>query len=294
MHGIQDNIPINQTGVRTMKKFMKPRTIFTVACICLLAVSLFQIGLRLRDYASEESSSNQMEDLFGVADASNADTPSVQPSVDDATDDTTADTDKVTDPLIDDALSYFEGCDFDALLSVNDEIIGWIVIPGTNISYPICQHEDNQYYLEHTSQREPSLVGAIFADYRVEEPFKEFNTILYGHRLLNQTMFSALKTYVEKEVWEKQPYIYVYTPDSVYVYEIYAAFRGDPNGISYDTGIHSEEKKQSFIDYSLSCSEYDTGIIPTTKDSFLTLSTCTGTGHTQRMIIHSVLIATDK
>ena len=269
-----------------MKKFFKPRTLFMIACICLLAVSLVQLGLRLREYTVGESSNDQIEQVFGVADASDA--LKVTPSSQIASDDSDM------DPLIKDALSYFSECDFDALLAVNEEIIGWIVIPGTNISYPICQHEDNQYYLEHTSDRTPSLTGAIFADYRVEAPFEEFNTILYGHRLLNQTMFSALKTYVEKEVWEKQPYIYVYTPDSVYVYEIYAAFRGDPNGISYDTGIHSEEKKQSFIDYSLSCSEYDTGIIPTTKDSFLTLSTCTGTGHTQRMIIHSVLVATDK
>lgn len=277
-----------------MKKIFKPRTIFIIACVCLLAVSLFQLGLRFKDYASEESSSSQMEDLFGITGASSADTPPVLPSSDDTDNDMNTDTDADTNPLIDDALSYFEGCDFDALLSVNDEIIGWIVIPGTNISYPICQHEDNQYYLEHTSQRESNLVGAIFADYRVEEPFEEFNTILYGHRLLNQTMFSALKTYVEKDIWEQNPYIYICTPGTIYVYEIYAAFRGDPDGISYDTGIHSEEKKQSFIDYSLSCAEYDTGIVPTTEDSFLTLSTCTGTGHTQRMIIHSVLVATNK
>ena len=281
-------------GVIGMKKFFKPRTLFIIACICLPAVSLFQLGLRFKDYASEKSSSSQMEDLFGITDASDADTPTALPVPDDTGSNTTADISEETNPLIEDARSYFEGCDFDALLSVNDEIIGWIVIPGTNISYPICQHEDNRYYLEHTSQHEPSIVGAIFADYRVEEPFEEFNTILYGHRLLNQTMFSALKTYVEKEVWEKHPYIYIFTPETIYVYEIYAAFRGDPDGISYDTGIHSEEKKQSFIDYSLSCAEYDTGIVPTTEDSFLTLSTCTGTGHTQRMIIHSVLVATDK
>lgn len=291
---MQDKIPINQTGVIGMKKIFKPRTIFIIACVCLLAVSLFQLGLRFKDYASEESSSSQMEDLFGITGASSADTPPVLPSSDNTDNDMNTDTDADTNPLIDDALSYFEGCDFDALLSVNDEIIGWIVIPGTNISYPICQHEDNQYYLEHTSQRESNLVGAIFADYRVKEPFEEFNTILYGHRLLNQTMFSALKTYVEKDVWEQNPYIYICTPGTIYVYEIYAAFRGDPDGISYDTGIHSEEKKQSFIDYSLSCAEYDTGIVPTTEDSFLTLSTCTGTGHTQRMIIHSVLVATNK
>ena len=279
-----------------MKKILKPRIIFITACVCLLAFSLIQLGLRLKDYAAESSSSSQVEEIFGVPDASNAKAPTVLPSSEQSAPkaDTATDTAPEENPLIVDARSYFDGCDFDALMAINDEILGWIVIPGTNISYPICQHDDNKYYLEHTSQREPNLVGAIFADYRVEEPFEEFNTILYGHRLLNQTMFSALKTYVDKEVWEEHPYVYICTPETIYVYQMYAAFRGDPNGLSYHFGIHSDEKKQAFIDYTLSCAEYDTGIVPTTKDSFLTLSTCTGTGHSQRMIVHSVLVATDK
>ncbi len=264
-----------------------------IACICLLAVSAFQIGLRLKDYASAKSSSSEMDDLFGVTDPSDADISPVLPAADSTSTDVATDAaaDNTPDPLIEDALSYFKDCDFDALLAVNDEIIGWIVVPGTNISYPICQHDDNQYYLKHDVRRDANIAGAIFADYRVKEPFKEFNTILYGHRMLNQTMFAPLKIYVEKDEWEKHPYVYIYTPQSVYVYEIYAAFRGDPYGISYDTGIRSEEKKQSFIDYSLSCAEYETGIVPTTDDLFLTLSTCTGNGHAQRMIVHSVLVA---
>lgn len=262
-----------------MKKSLNPRTLFTILCICVLLLSLFQIGLRVKDYIAESSSSEEMTELFGV----NAPSSDKAPALSDGEDG--------QDPLIEDALSYFNNCDFDALLSVNDEILGWIVIPGTNISYPVCQHDDNQYYLEHTSQKESSIVGAIFVDYRVDEPFEEFNTILYGHRLLNQTMFSALKYYVDKETWKEHPYIYICTPDFVYAYEIYAAFRGDPDGISYDVGIHSDEKKQAYIDYTLSCAEYDTGIVPTTEDSFLTLSTCTGTGHSQRMIVHSVLKA---
>lgn len=262
-----------------MKK-INPRMLFMVACSCLLIVSLVQIGIQIKEYAIGSSSNSQIEQLFGIAD-STKNSAFIQPASDDTD----------TDPLLKNALSHFADCDFDALLSVNEEIIGWIVIPGTNISYPVCQHEDNQYYLEHTSDREASLVGSIFADYRVNEPFEEFNTILYGHRLVNQTMFSALKTYQEKEVWEDHPYIYICTPDHIYVYEIYSAFRGDPEGISYDVGIHTEKKKQSFIDYSLTCAEYDTGIVPTPEDTFLTLSTCTGTGHTQRMIIHSVLRA---
>lgn len=273
-----------------MKKIFNLRTLFTIICVCLLAVSIFQIGMRLNDYRSSRSVYSEVADISGITDASDADTPSISLITDHTPGGAAADTENNMDPLIEDALSYFKDCDFDALLAINDEIIGWIVIPGTNISYPICQHYDNQYYLKHTVRREPSIAGAIFADHRVKEPFKEFNTILYGHRMLNQTMFATLKIYVEKEEWEKHPYVYICTPESVYVYEVYSAFRGDPYGISYDTGIRTEEKRQAFIDYSLSCAEYETGIIPTIDDLFLTLSTCTGNGHAQRMIVHTMLV----
>ena len=263
-----------------MKKFINARTIGFTICVCVLLVSLFQIGMKLRGYADGSSSYEKAEQLFGLT------VPEDDSEVTDVSTQTAE-----TDPLIQKAAKYFKDCNFDPLTAVNPEILGWIVIPKTNISYPICQHDDNQYYLEHTSQNEASFVGAIFADYRVEQPFEEYNTILYGHRLLNQTMFSALKTYRQKDVWKKQPYIYIYTPQNLYVYEIYAVFQGDPQGISYHTSIQSVEKKQAFIDYSLSCAEFETGITPTTEDSFLTLSTCTGTGHAKRLILHSVLRA---
>lgn len=262
-----------------MKKYINFRTLFTIICLCALVISLFQLGKRYIAYTKGSSSNDEVTELFGAKPSSKQE---ILPS------DISGD----SNPLLEDACAFFADCNFEDLLSINDEIIGWIAIPGTNINYPICQHSDNQYYLEHTSQKESNLVGAIFADYRIEEPFKEYNTILYGHRLLNQTMFSALKTYVEKNAWQECPYIYIATPDTIYVYEIFTAFQGDPDGISYDVGIHTNKKKQQFIDYALSNALYDTGITPTLEDSILTLSTCTGNGHDKRMIVQGMLLFT--
>lgn len=259
-----------------MKKILKPRNLFLILCVSVLLVSVTQIGLKIKGYSDGTSTYQDAEERFGISSVQDPDTPVST---------------KAYDPLLLQAAGCFQDCNFDALTAVNQETIAWIMIPETNISYPVCQHDDNQYYLNHTSQREASFVGSIFADYRLETPFREFNTILYGHRLLNQTMFSALKTYRQKEVWENQPYVYIYTPNQLYVYEIYSVFQGDPTGISYHTSINAKENRQNFIDYTLSNAEYNTGITPTTEDSILTLSTCTGSGHTKRLIVHCVLRA---
>ena len=47
--------------------------------------------------------------------------------------------------------------------------------------------------------------------------------------------------------------------------------------------------KRAFIDYCLEQSVIDTGITPTVYDRVLTLSACTGNGHTTRWVVQAVL-----
>lgn len=258
-----------------MKK--KIRYVAVIFFTLLLAVSIYKIVYYGKDYFFGQSEYREAKELFDVSkevDPEELEFPG-EP--------------KGTDPF-DSIRKYFSNCDFSALRTINPEILGWIVIPGTNISYPICQHSDNDYYLMHTYSMETNRIGAIFLDYRVSPDFSDYNTIIFGHRLRDQTMFSALKTYRDKSTWEKNPFIFICTPDNIiHIYQIYSAFAGDPDGISYSKKNDSDSKKKKFIDYTLRCAEYDTHITPTTDDQFVTLSTCIGTNHTHRMIIHAML-----
>ena len=110
--------------------------------------------------------------------------------------------------------------DLPALQQVNSDVIGWIAIPGTEISYPLMQGTDNDYYLTHTWNQNSSAVGAIFMDCRCSADFSGFNTIVYGHRMNNGSMFAALKHYKKQDFLQAHPQIYVTNASGTHAYSI--------------------------------------------------------------------------
>lgn len=272
-----------------MKKTAK--TLYTLICLGVLAVSLIQIARYVLDYSKGKNTYEEAQAKFGISDVTIPDTTDLSS---DSTDKNELSTETEVNPVLLQAAEAFKDCDFKALQDINSEIIGWIIIPGTRISYPICQGKDNDFYLSHTFDQTYNRVGSIFADYRISHPFDDKNTVLYGHHMRDQSMFAGLMAYQKKETWEKNPYVYICTPDSLYVYEIYSAFQGDPYGLSYHIGFSSDTDTEEFINYTQSNAYYTTEIIPQKEDKFLTLSTCTGNGHAKRMIVHCRLLCQEQ
>ena len=48
--------------------------------------------------------------------------------------------------------------DFHKLISINEDVVGWISIPELDLEYPITQGEDNEYYLHHAYNRETTIM----------------------------------------------------------------------------------------------------------------------------------------
>ena len=80
----------------------------------------------------------------------------------------------------------------ESLKQKNKDTVGFIKVNGTNISYPVLQSSDNEYYLRHSFDNTYSQAGWIYMDYRNDSTLKDRNTIIYGHNMLNNTMFSEL------------------------------------------------------------------------------------------------------
>jgi len=179
--------------------------------------------------------------------------------------------------------------DFTALREVNSDVLGWITIPSTVISYPLLQGTDNQYYLKHTWKKWSSAVGAIFLDCQNSRDMSDFNTVVYGHRMNNGSMFASLKYYKKQSYWSAHPYVYITNDYGSHRYEIFAAYEVSTAGKTYQIGFSGDETKQAFLDYCMEQSVIDTGITPTVYDKILTLSTCTGNGHSTRWVVQAML-----
>jgi sortase B len=195
----------------------------------------------------------------------------------------------VETPAPDPYAEALRNMDFSALQQVNPDVLGWILIPGTRISYPVVQGEDNSFYLDHTWQKSRNSVGAIFLECTNSRDLSDFNTIVYGHRMNNTSMFGILKNYQDADFWAAHPDLYLTDSSGARRYEIFAAYEVSVEGEAYRIGFSSDRAKQTFLDDSLEKSILDTGIVPTVDDQIVTLSTCTGFGHDTRWVVQAVL-----
>ena len=179
--------------------------------------------------------------------------------------------------------------DFAALREVNPDVLGWILIPNTKVSYPVVQGEDNSYYLKRTWRKTRSDVGAIFVECQNSGDLSDFNTIIYGHRMNNRSMFGTLDSYKDAAYLAQHPNIYITDDNGCHTYEIFAAYEVGVTGTTYRIGMTEDVEKQAYIDWCAEQSVVDTGVVPTVYDRIVTLSTCTGRGHETRWVVQGVL-----
>lgn len=192
------------------------------------------------------------------------------------------------EPYIDPYADALAAMDFAALRQVNGEVLGWIIIPGTSISYPLLQHSSNQYYLSHNWKGGSSRVGSIFLETTNSRSLDDFNTIVYGHRMNNGSMFTPLQKFQKQDFWAQNPSVYITTDAGSFRYDIFAAYEVSTEGLTYALGFSGDKAKQRFVDFCLEQSVIDTGLVPEVRDYILTLSTCTGHGHATRWVVQAV------
>ncbi|MBQ8551855.1 MAG: class B sortase [Clostridia bacterium] len=184
------------------------------------------------------------------------------------------------------------------LKSVNPDIYGYIYIDGTNISFPIVQGDDNDYYLDRAWNGDYLVVGSIFADCYVDRNIENNrNTVLYGHNMLDGNMFNNVMLFFDKEVFDSKV-IEVYTFDGIYTFKPFSVFETLATYQYFRTYFTSDEDFLSFCEEMLKKSEVESEAEFTADDQILTLSTCVETGHPLygigRYALHAKLVKVEK
>ena len=175
--------------------------------------------------------------------------------------------------------------DFDQLKAVNEDIVGWLRIRALDISYPLVQGEDNDYYLHRTFERTDNFAGCLFMNCDNEADFTDQNTIIYGHNMKNGSMFGKLKNYNDPEVFNNTASTGIYTPDLIYQYRIFSAAVVNKVGLTYQVTFTEDEFNQ-FVNQAFANSVVDnTDVEVTREDRVVTLSTCTGDDSTRFVVM---------
>ena len=104
--------------------------------------------------------------------------------------------------------------DFAALKALNPQIVGWIQIPNMPVNYPVCQADNNDYYLNHSFLGRDDEFGAIFMDYRSPADLSGYNTVMYGHHLKNGEMFAEVAGYSNQDNFNTIQNIYYVAQDN--------------------------------------------------------------------------------
>lgn len=158
----------------------------------------------------------------------------------------------------------------------NPDVFGYIRIDGTTISYPLVKGRDDEYYLHHQSNGQPSVSGAIYADTRcnTEHLLEDRNLILYGHNMTNGTMFNNVTKFFDANVFYNTNII-IYTFDGIYTYEPFAIFSTNSRYPYFTTYFPETQTMIDFCNQMQANSTHNRGLTFTGDEQLLTLSTCT-------------------
>lgn len=188
---------------------------------------------------------------------------------------------------------WYEMIDVDvaSLQEINPDVIGWIYVEGTDISYPILYSGDDEKYLRRTMDGESAIAGSIFLEGYNLPDFTDSHNIIYGHNMRNLSMFGKLKYYKSDDSYlDEHKYFQIITADAKYRYEIFSYFDTEAASWVYAVPYSDSEEFGEYIDELVSHSykKLDSGSQVQSSDLITTLSTCSSSG--MRFTVHGYMV----
>ena len=167
------------------------------------------------------------------------------------------------------------GISWENLRKINSQVVAWITIPGADISYPVVQGMDDEYYLKHNFKGDEDLFGCIFLEHNNKKDLMESHSIIYGHNMEGHMMFADLNCYEKSEFLSSCPEIEVITPERKFLYKIFSVEQASAQSAAFEYGydLSSPAYKRQLAELKKN-SMYETGIEPDVGKPIITLITC--------------------
>jgi sortase B len=141
--------------------------------------------------------------------------------------------------------------EFKDLLAQNEDTIGWLSIPDTNVDYVVMQSgvDDPDYYLHKDFNKKYSKAGTLYLDYKASVKNNSQNFVIYGHNMVSTTekMFHYVLNYKKLKYYKEHPLINFDTIYNKGVWKVFAVFITTPD-IKKD--YFFEYRRSSFKDSS--------------------------------------------
>ena len=191
-------------------------------------------------------------------------------------------------------VSYPEGIleELKQAYSINNNLVGWLSIPGTEIDTAVLQSGDNSKYLKkdfyerNTTNTTSTNYGNLYLDYRCIDSGISKNTVIHGHTTgkadgIPKQAFRSLYDYRKMQTFIESPIIRYSTLTEEYTYKICAVFLSTTEP-SADNGyffnyIYPDMSDSNMVGYIEQVKQrmlYDTGVSLEPTDKIITLSTC--------------------
>ena len=179
------------------------------------------------------------------------------------------------------------------LYAQNNELAGWLTVPGTGFGYPVMLSQNEPYYYQHhTFEKQLDEVGIPFmGPYCTKD---SMNVLIHGHNMRDVSQFGYIWNYQYPEFQKKNPTIDFKTlTDENGSYEVMAVFfapeyaEGTQNVFWWYRYIGDMNKNQFdyFVQNAKALSLYDTGVTAEYGDKLITLETCASSKDSTRLVV---------
>ena len=174
--------------------------------------------------------------------------------------------------------------DLAALQAENSDCVGWLTIPDTGIDYPIMHTPDEpEHYLRRDFYGNHASGGTPFLEGRNAAQAEGQNLIVYGHNMLDGSMFKPIVQYLEPNFRQAHQDIYLELGGTQYRYQVLAVLETTVESPVYRyTDLSDPAAESDFRSALFQAANLD--VIHHTE-GYLTLSTCGDWGGDTRVLV---------